>query len=74
MASGDRHQKKDVEAALKRAEAAGLKVTHKKSGHTWGYVVCCPCDDRLGISCTPRSTGTEAKRIYEFVREHERCV
>ncbi|MCX4661934.1 hypothetical protein [Streptomyces uncialis] len=74
MALGDRHQKKDVEAALKRAERAGLKVTRKKSGHTWGLVICCPCDDHVSVSCTPRSTGAEAKRIDEFVRDHQRCA
>ncbi|MFI1863881.1 hypothetical protein [Streptomyces jumonjinensis] len=39
MGKGDRHQKKDIEAALKRAEACGLKVTHAKNRHNWGFVI-----------------------------------
>ncbi|GLF97308.1 hypothetical protein [Streptomyces yaizuensis] len=74
MALGDRHQKKDVEAALKRAEAAGLKVRHDKNKHRWGWVLCCPCNDQTVVYCTPRNTGDEAKKINEFVRNHQRCV
>ncbi|AXU13340.1 hypothetical protein [Streptomyces clavuligerus] len=70
MPSGDRHQKKDVEAALKRAEEAGLKVTRKQNGHTWGLVVCCPCNEFHRVNCTPRSTGDEAKKIDNFTRNH----
>ncbi|MFJ4774413.1 hypothetical protein ACIP88_35825 [Streptomyces uncialis] len=67
---GDRHQKKDVEAALKRAEAAGLKVTHDKNRHRWGWVLCCPCNEDIVVSCTPRSPGGEANRIDTFTRQH----
>ncbi|MER7047387.1 hypothetical protein [Streptomyces jumonjinensis] len=70
MGKGDRHPKKDVEAALKRAEACGLKVLHKQNGHNWGYLICCPCSESVRISCTPRSAGTEAKSIDEFTRDH----
>ncbi|MFI5621676.1 hypothetical protein [Streptomyces sp. NPDC051567] len=70
MGIGDRHQKKDVEAALKRAEAAGLKVTHDKNRHRWGWVICCPCKDDITINSTPRVAGDEAKRVDEFTRRH----
>lgn len=70
MGLGDRHQKKDVEAALKRAEAAGLKVTHDKNRHRWGWVLCCPCNERHRVSCTPKSQGDEANKIDEFIRDH----
>lgn len=36
MGLGDRHQKKDVEAALQRAEARGLEVTHDKEPSSLG--------------------------------------
>ncbi|MER7045192.1 hypothetical protein [Streptomyces jumonjinensis] len=70
MALGDRHQKKDVEAALKRAEAAGLKVTHKRNGHTWGLVICCPCNKSHRVNCTPRNAGDEANKIDNFTKHH----
>ncbi|WP_190125005.1 hypothetical protein [Streptomyces inusitatus] len=70
MGIGDRHQKKDAEAALKRAEACGLKVKHDKNRHRWGFVICCPCNDDITVNCTPQSTGNEAKRIDGFIRKH----
>ncbi|MGW6454774.1 hypothetical protein ACWF94_02400 [Streptomyces sp. NPDC055078] len=74
MGLGDRHQKKDVEAALRRAEACGLKVKHDKNRHRWGYVICCPCSESVKVYCTPRSAGTEAKKIDEFTRAHRSCA
>ncbi|MEU9608883.1 hypothetical protein [Streptomyces sp. NPDC048057] len=74
MGIGDRHQKKDVEAALRRAEDAGLKVTHKGNGHTWGVVICCPCAQHTTVSCTPRSPGNEAKKIDQFTERHRNCA
>ncbi|MFI5945768.1 hypothetical protein [Streptomyces uncialis] len=74
MGIGDRHQKKDVEAALKRAERAGLKVTHKKNGHNWGFVLCCPCQADIAVYCTPRNTGDLARDIDRFTRRHEDCA
>ncbi|MFE7131353.1 hypothetical protein ACFVIM_10870 [Streptomyces sp. NPDC057638] len=74
MALGDRHQKKDVEAALKRAEAAGLKVTHDRNGHNWGWVVCCPCSADIAVYCTPRNTGNTARDIDRFTRRHTNCA
>ncbi|WP_329022868.1 hypothetical protein [Streptomyces sp. NBC_00690] len=74
MALGDRHQKKDVEAALKRAEAAGLKVTHDKNRHRWGWVICCPCAMKFRVHCTPQSQGSEAKKIDGFIKDHRGCA
>ncbi|MER7043951.1 MULTISPECIES: hypothetical protein [Streptomyces] len=74
MGIGDRHQKKDIEAALRRAEACGLKVTHDKSRHTWGYVICCPCSDKFTVHCTPQSAGNEAKKINGFINKHRGCA
>ncbi|MEU0989542.1 hypothetical protein [Streptomyces sp. NPDC005953] len=74
MGLGDRHQKKDIEAALKKAEARGLKVTHDKNGHRWGYVICCPCNDSIKVPCTPRNAGEDAKRINDFTRKHSGCA
>ncbi|MEO3978501.1 hypothetical protein [Streptomyces sp. CAU 1734] len=74
MGIGDRHQKKDIEAALKRAEAAGLKVTHAKNRHNWGFVLCCPCSKRYTVHCTPQNTGDEANKIDAFTRNHRDCA
>ncbi|MGW6458124.1 hypothetical protein ACWF94_19805 [Streptomyces sp. NPDC055078] len=74
MGLGDRHQKKDIEAALRRAEAAGLKVTHDKNRHRWGYVICCPCRRTFTVSCTPQNAGGEAKRIDGFITKHRGCA
>ncbi|MFI5618025.1 hypothetical protein [Streptomyces sp. NPDC051567] len=74
MALGDRHQKKDVEAALKRAEAAGLKVKHERNRHNWGAVICCPCNDKFRVHCTPQSPGDEAKKIDVFIGKHRTCA
>ncbi|MFF3556252.1 hypothetical protein ACFYXL_22935 [Streptomyces tsukubensis] len=71
---GDRHQKKDVEAALKRAEACGLKVTCSQNGHNWGGVIRCPCNDKVRVHRTPRNPGEEAKKIDVFIGKHHNCA
>ncbi|MFI5621508.1 hypothetical protein [Streptomyces sp. NPDC051567] len=63
-----------MEAALKRAEAAGLKVTHDKNRHRWGWVLCCPCSKTHTVHGTPRNTGDEAKKIDGFTDKHRGCV
>ncbi|MCS0638785.1 hypothetical protein NX801_24635 [Streptomyces sp. LP05-1] len=70
MISPGRHQKKDVAAALDRARKAGLHVVPDKSGHRWGWVVCCPCSDTIIVSGTPKNSGAEAKRVSNFVSKH----
>ncbi|MFI1867661.1 hypothetical protein [Streptomyces jumonjinensis] len=74
MGIGDRHQKKDVEAALKRAEAAGLKVIHTGKGHRWGCIICCPCNRRYPVACTPQNPSEEARDIDRFTRRHANCA
>ncbi|QPJ95632.1 hypothetical protein GE265_23060 [Streptomyces clavuligerus] len=70
MPLGDKHPKKDVETALKRAEKAGLKVTRKQNRHNWGAVLCCPCNDSFTVHCTPQNPGREAKKIDGFTNNH----
>ncbi|WP_445394870.1 hypothetical protein ACSMX9_16505 [Streptomyces sp. LE64] len=74
MALGDRRQKKDIEATLKRAERAGLKVTHDKNRHRWGWVLCCPCNASFIVYCTPKNAGNEARDIEQFTRKHANCA
>lgn len=64
-----KHTKKQVEAALQRAEAAGFRVEVGR-GH-WG-VIYCPGDQRghcppLSVSGTPKNADNEAKRIDRAV-------
>lgn len=61
-----RHPKKDVEAALKDAEANGWVVTATTAGHRWGKFEC-------GTGCvwsiwsTPANPGNHAKQIRRAV-------
>ncbi|MFI1203572.1 hypothetical protein ACH4VR_29770 [Streptomyces sp. NPDC020883] len=71
---GDRHPKAEVEAALQKAEHAGLKVKKDPNGHRWGRLICCPCAAETKVWGTPKCPGTEAKKILEFVRKHAKCV
>lgn len=66
MARGS-HSKKEVEKALKGAEAAGWTVIATAAGHRWGKVECgkgCV----ISIWSTPRSPGNHAKQIARAVR------
>lgn len=67
----DRHSKKEIEAALQEAEAAGFRVESGR-GH-WG-VMYCPStdpDDRcaqpLWIWSTPKNVDNHAKQIRRYV-------
>jgi hypothetical protein len=61
-----RHQKKEVEDALKYAEAAGWVVTIQVAGHHWGVARCGHGCVRWVFS-TPKNAGNHAKRIREAV-------
>jgi hypothetical protein len=66
-----RHPKKDVERALKEAEAVGWSVQAKrKTGHAWGTMTC-PATrwERcvFSVYSTPRSPGDHAKDIRRAV-------
>ncbi len=64
-----RHPKKQVEAALKRAEEAGFRVETGR-GH-WGRLTCpggdlgkCP---PFSVNGTPANADNETKRVGRFV-------
>ena len=68
------HPKKEVEEALRHAEAHGWRVSVGGS-HAWGKVYC-PYDDetcRCGEFCitsiwsTPKNPGNEARKIKRVV-------
>lgn len=63
-----KHRKKQVEAALKRAESAGFRVETGR-GH-WGVIYCpgseegkCP---PFSVNGSPKNADNEAKRIGRF--------
>ena len=67
----DRHSKKEIEAALQEAEAAGFRVESGR-GH-WG-VMYCPstdpgdrCPQPLWIWSTPKNVDNHAKQIRRYV-------
>ena len=65
-----RHPKKDVEAALADAEAAGWRITPTSSGHRWGVMDCGedgPGRCQASIWSTPRSVGNHAKQLRRLV-------
>jgi hypothetical protein len=64
-----RHSKKQVEAVLKRAEAAGFRVETGRAH--WGIIYCpgdvdghCP---PFSVNGTPTNPDNEARRIDRFV-------
>ncbi|MDE0055133.1 MAG: hypothetical protein OXP28_07200 [Gammaproteobacteria bacterium] len=66
-----KHPKKEVEAALIEAEAAGWIVVRTSSAHRWG-VMRCPEASRSGcqysIWSTPRSSGNHARHLLRMLR------
>lgn len=65
-----RHPKKDVEAALAEAEAAGWRVTPSSAGHRWG-VMRCQAEGRGcqgSIWSTPRSSVGHARQLRRLIR------
>ena len=66
------HPNKDVEAAVRYAEANGWQV--KEGGH-WGFLYCpynddeCRCGTRCkaGIWSTPKNPGNHAKQLRQVV-------
>lgn len=62
-----RHSKKEVEAALRRAEKAGWSVTPTTAGHRWGKAECGHgCS--ISIWSTPKNPGNFAKAIDRAVK------
>ncbi len=62
-----RHSKKDVEQAVRTAEAAGWSVTEIHRGHRWGLLTCPAGIDTVTLFSTPRDPATLGKRIREQV-------
>jgi hypothetical protein len=66
----DRHQRKQVEAALRFAEGKGCQVEIRHSGHVWGWVVA-PNGQRFSVWSTPKDADTAARMIRRFVAKNE---
>lgn len=65
----NRHQRKQVEEALKMAEDEGCVIEVRHSGHTWGNVVA-PNGQRLRVWSTPKDADVAARIIRRFVRNN----
>ena len=61
----ERHQRKQVEAALRFAEAEGCQIDILHSGHTWGHVVA-PNGQRFRVWSTPKDADVATKMIRRF--------
>ena len=66
----DRHQRKQVEAALRFAEAKGCLVEVHHAGHTWGLVVASN-GQQLRVWSTPKDADVAAKMIRRFVQRNQ---
>ena len=62
-----RHPKKDIEAALQTAEAAGWVVEEIHRGHRWGLARCPAGEHAVAVWSTPRDPATLGKLIREQV-------
>lgn len=67
------HPKADIRTALRRAKKDGMVVDEVHNGHRWGTLTCPDCEKSQAVYCTPKNTGTAAKRIDEFTRKHTGC-
>ncbi len=70
MISSGRHPKKEIAAALHRAEEAGLVVHEIHRGHRWGEVRCPACSACQSVWSTPREPAVHAKQIDRFTARH----
>ena len=66
----ERHQRKQVEAALRFAEEEGCRVEVLHSGHTWGRVVA-PNGQQLRVWSTPKDADVAARMIRSFVLRNQ---
>lgn len=67
MAPRRRHPKKDIEAALQAAEAAGWVVEEIHRGHRWGIARCPAAEHVVAVWSAPRDPATLGKRIRDEV-------
>jgi hypothetical protein len=72
MAARPRHPHKEIEAAVRYAEAKGWTCEMSK-GHAWAHLLC-PHHDRdgclIGVWSTPRNREGHARAI---MRQVDRC-
>jgi lysophospholipid acyltransferase (LPLAT)-like uncharacterized protein len=61
----DRHQRKQVEAALRFAEQEGCVIDVRHSGHTWGHVVASN-GQRFRVWSTPKDAAVAARMTRRF--------
>lgn len=68
------HSKSQVRKALDEADdKVGFNVVDSSSqGHSWGYVLCEGCGQKLFVWSTPRSADNHANQIRRFLANH-RC-
>jgi hypothetical protein len=72
------HSKKQVREALDEAEGACdnedkacFEVADtSSSGHSWGYVRCRACGQRMSVWSTPKNADNHANQIRRFMRRH----
>jgi hypothetical protein len=70
MSPRRRHPKKDIESALRAAEAAGWTVEEIHRGHRWAIARCPSGEHAISVWSTPRDPVTLGKRIREQI---EKC-
>jgi hypothetical protein len=70
MVSLGRHQKKEIAEAIRRAEAAGLRLERTGRNHTWGRLSCEKCKAERAIPSTPTNAGRMAVKIDRFTQKH----
>jgi hypothetical protein len=74
MKQRSRHPRKEIEAALRYAEAHGWRI-EEGGAHAWGRMFCprnskdCRCGEFCisSIAGTPRSSGNHAKQLRRVV-------
>lgn len=62
----ERHQRKQVERALRDAERAGFDISVRHAGHVWGHVVA-PNRQRFAVWSTPKDSDVAARMIRRFM-------
>ena len=65
----ERHQRKQVDTALRFAEAEGCQIDVLHSGHTWDVVIASD-GQRLRVWSTPKDADVVATMIRRFALRH----
>ena len=66
----ERHQRKQVEQALRYAESEGCEAEVRHAGHTWGIVLA-PSGQRLRVWSTPKDADVAARVIRRFAQRNQ---